>query len=116
MTGDGAVAIVKGLGMLFTKEGIQQVGGIVAIFEISQEVNAAGLASYFNLWGLISVNLAVVNLLPFPGLDGWHILVLIIEGISRKELPKKFKNIMSTIGMVLLFILMILLVFKDLFF
>ena len=68
-----------------------------------------------NLWALISINLGIMNLLPFPGLDGWHLLVTAIEGITRKELPKKFKNIVSTVGMILLFGLMIVILFKDIF-
>ena len=113
MTGEGSVLIVKSLGTLFTKEGIEQVGGIISMFELSTAVNSLGISYYFYLWGLISINLAVFNLLPFPGLDGWHFLVIIVESITRKELPKKFKNAMSTIGMLLLFGLMIVVTAKD---
>ena len=83
------------------------------MFELSTAVNSLGISYYFYLWGLISINLAVFNLLPFPGLDGWHFLVIIVESITRKELPKKFKNAMSTIGMLLLFGLMIVVTAKD---
>ena len=65
------------------------------------------------LWGMISVNLAIFNLLPFPGLDGWHLLVIIVEGITKKEIPSKVKNIVSTIGMILLFALMAVVFIKD---
>lgn len=111
--GDSSVAIIKALGTLFTKEGIEQVGGPIAIFQLSAEYSSLGFEYYCMLWGLISVNLAVMNFLPFPGLDGWHFLVLIVEGITRKEMPKKAKNIASMIGLGLLFILMILITLKD---
>ena len=62
---------------------------------------------------MISVNLAIFNLLPFPGLDGWHLLVIIVEGITKKEIPSKVKNIVSTIGMILLFALMAVVFIKD---
>lgn len=114
--GDSSVAIIKAVGSLFTKEGISQVGGPVAIFKMSAEYTAMGFEYYCMLWGLISVNLAVMNFLPFPGLDGWHFLVLVVEGITRKEMPSKVKNIISTIGLLLLFGLMILITFKDIFF
>jgi regulator of sigma E protease len=65
------------------------------------------------LWGLISVNLAIFNLLPFPGLDGWQLLVTAIEGISRKKVPTKVKSIISAVGLVLLFGLMIFITIKD---
>lgn len=114
-TGEFTVAIYKALGSLFTKEGISQVGGVITMFDVSSQVTSMGFPYYLRFWGLISINLAVMNLLPFPGLDGWHFLVIIIESITRKELPKKFKNIMQTVGMVLLFALMIIITFKDIF-
>ena len=113
--GNGSIAIVKGLGMMFTPEGFNNVGGVIQMFQMASTETAKGISNYFFLWGLISVNLAVFNLLPFPGLDGWHFLVLAIEGVTRRDLPKKFKNIMSMIGMILLFGLMIVITFKDLF-
>ena len=111
----GSSALLKGIGMMFTPEGFAQTGGLISIFQMSSQATSIGLYYYLYLWGLISVNLAIFNLLPFPGLDGWHILVNIIEGITRRELPKKFKTVMSTIGMVLLFGLFIVVTFKDIF-
>ena len=65
------------------------------------------------MWGAISVNLGIFNLLPFPGLDGWHLLVVAIEGITKKEIPNKVKSIVSMIGMILLFVLMGVVFIKD---
>lgn len=115
MTGEGAIAIFKGIGMMFTPEGFAQTGGLISIFNMSSQATSIGAFYFFYLWGLISVNLAILNLLPFPGLDGWHLLVLIVEGVSRRELPKKFKNTMAMIGMILLFALFIVITFKDIF-
>lgn len=83
-------AIFVGLAKLFTPTGITQVGGVVAIFEISSAAVASGFGAFLNLWGLLSVNLAIMNLLPFPGLDGWQIIVTIVEGIGLKI--RKFRN------------------------
>ena len=113
--GEYSVAIVKGIGMLFTPEGIEQAGGMIAIFQVQQSMMEMGIGYVINLWAMISINLGIMNLLPFPALDGWHFLVIIIEGITKKDLPKKFKETMSTIGMILLFGLMILITFKDIF-
>jgi len=105
-------AVFRGIGMLFTGSG--EVSGIVGIFATSSSILADyGFATYLYLWGLISVNLAVFNLLPFPGLDGWQLLVTAIEGISHKKVPTKVKGIISAIGLVLLFGLMILITIKD---
>lgn len=105
-------AVIRGLGMLFTGSG--EVSGIVGIFSTSSTILADfGFASYLYLWGLISVNLAIFNLLPFPGLDGWQLLVTAIEGITRKKVPTKVKAIISAVGLVLLFGLMIFITIKD---
>ena len=115
--GNGATAIVRTFGSIFTSsEAREGVGGIIAIgFESTSLLKNFGFANYLRLWGIISINLAIVNLLPFPGLDGWQLLVLIVEGISKKKIPDKVKSIVSIVGLVLLFGLMILLVFKDVF-
>ena len=86
---------------------------MISIFGAQQQMMSMGFSYVIYLWALISINLGIMNLLPFPGLDGWHFLVIIVEAITRRELPKKFKNIMSTIGMILLFGLMILVTCKD---
>ena len=104
--GSAAGAVFKGLGVLFTG-GIKNMSGVVGIFSASATLYANyTFATYLYFWGLISVNLAIFNLLPFPGLDGWQLLVTAIEGITRKKVPMKAKSIMSLIGLALLFVLM----------
>ncbi len=115
--GRSSTVIVKSFGMIFTdKEARQSVGGVIAIgFETTSILKNFGFGKFLYIWGLISVNLAIVNLLPFPGLDGWQLLVLLVEAIAHKEIPNKVKNIISIIGLALVFILMALLIFKDVF-
>ena len=112
---DASSAIVRGLGQLITtKDGWRQIGGIIQIGVVSTQIlEQNGFGRFLMLWGLISVNLGIVNLLPFPGLDGWHLLVLFIEGVFRKEIPPKVKNIVSAVGIALLFLLMALVLVKD---
>lgn len=111
--GDASSAVFKGIGVLFTG-GIRNMSGIVGIFETSASLfSNYTFATYLYFWGMISINLAIFNLLPFPGLDGWQLLVTAIEGISKKKLPNKFKSIMSFIGLALLFMLMIAIVVMD---
>ncbi len=100
---------------LFSGNNLDQVGGIVAIFATSSSVlQNLGLGTYIFLWALISVNLAMFNLLPFPGLDGWHLLVITLEGLFRKEIPSTIKNVLSLIGFFILMTLMVVLIFRDL--
>ena len=113
--GEYSIALYKALGQIFTKQGFEQLGGPIAIVQQQMTFSNQGFGQFLLFWGLISINLAIINLLPFPGLDGWHFLVVIVEGITRKEISQKFKAIMSTIGMILLFGLMIAITFKDVF-
>ncbi len=111
--GEASIAVFKGLKVLFTG-GIKNLGGFIRIAATSTTVfTTRTFATYLYFWGLISVNLAIFNLLPFPGLDGWQLLVTAIEGITKKKLPSKFKTIMSIIGLALLFALMIVIVVLD---
>ena len=112
--GNSSGLIFRTLGGLFIGKGWNNVGGIVAIYHESSQIFMNYNASLFiYLWALISVNLGIVNLLPFPGLDGYQLLVLFVEKVFRKEIPAKVKNIISLVGMALLFTLMILIIIKD---
>ena len=113
--GESSTLIVKALGTLFTKETWNSMGGIVAIgFQSTSILQNLGLGKYIYLWGALSVNLAIVNLLPFPGLDGWQLLVLAVEAATRKKIPNKVKTIVSIVGLVILFAFMGVILIKDL--
>ena len=106
-------AIVKGIGSLFTG-GFKDMSGIIGMTAALPSVEATGGVGYVFLYaGLISINLAFFNLLPFPGLDGWALLVTIIEGISKKKVPEKVKGIVSYVGLALLLGLMVVIAVKD---
>lgn len=112
--GNASTLIFKSVGNLFIGKGWSDVGGPIAIYtQTTSVLSNFGVSYFINLWAIISINLAIINLLPFPGLDGWHLLVVIIEGITRKKVPEKAKNAVATVGMVILFILMGLIVIKD---
>ena len=114
--GSSATAIVRGLATMFKRENWEQMGGIVAIgFETTNTLTNYGLYYFIYIWGMISVNLAIANLIPFPGLDGWQLLVLIVEAIAHKTIPEKVKNIVSFVGIALLFVFMGVILFKDVF-
>ena len=110
---DSFLLIGKALGSLFIGKGFENLGGPIALFQQSALALEYGIGTFIYLWGAISVNLGIFNLLPFPGLDGWHLLVVAIEGITKKEIPNKVKSIVSMIGMILLFVLMGVVFIKD---
>ena len=89
--GECSVVLFRAIGDLITKPSSwSQVGGIIAVgFETTSVLQNFGFGKFLFYWGFISVNLAIFNLLPFPGLDGWQLLVLIIESTTRKKIPEK---------------------------
>ena len=112
--GNSSLLIFKAIGTLFTKETWSQLGGIIAVgFQTTSVLQNFGFGKFLYIWGALSVNLAIINLLPFPGLDGWQLLVLAIEGITKKKVPNKVKTIVSIVGLVILFAFMGVLLIKD---
>lgn len=103
-----------GLKYIFTFN-FNEVGSIVAMGSVlSQSSVAVGWGRTFFLYGAyLGVNLAILNLLPFPGLDGWQLLVTGIEKVSKKKIPEKVKNIVSFVGVALLMLLGIVIIFRD---
>ena len=67
------------------------------------------------LAAMITVNVGIFNLLPLPALDGGRLLFLIIEGITRRKVPAKYEGMVHLIGLLLLFGLMIVVTFSDIF-
>lgn len=114
--GQSSILLFRAIGDLIIKPASwQNVGGIIAVgFETTSVLQNFGFGKFLYIWGFISVNLAIFNLLPFPGLDGWQLLVLGVETATRKKIPEKVKNIVSMIGIGLLLLLMGVVVVKDL--
>ncbi len=94
---------------------INNIGGIVAMGAgLSQLSSYMGWGkTFFYYGGLISLNLAIFNLLPFPGLDGWGLLVTIVEKGFKKKMPQKAKSIASLVGLGLLMLLAVFITIKD---
>lgn len=102
--------VLETLGGLFTgKVSITQMGGPVTTIDVSTQVISTGLANTLFLIVLISVNLAVFNLLPLPALDGARIVFVIIEWIRKKPINRKIEGIVHAVGLILLLILVIVL-------
>jgi membrane-associated protease RseP (regulator of RpoE activity) len=91
------------------------VGSVVAVGgEISSASSQIGWArTFFFMGGYLSLNLAIFNLLPFPGLDGWQLLVTILEDGFKKKVSEKVKNTVSIVGLGLLFVFAIAITIKD---
>ena len=117
-------SVVVGLESLFSGQaGWQDMTGAVGIVQImsesAAEAKTTGLAllSLLNFGGFLAINLAVMNVLPVPALDGGRIVGLLlttgIESVTRKKINPKFESYIHAAGMILLLALMALITFKD---
>lgn len=89
------------------------VAGPVGIAGIVGNAAEMGFSYLLMITALISINLGVINLIPFPALDGGRTLFVIIEGIFRRRIPMKFINTVNLAGFVLLMLLMVVVTYKD---
>lgn len=109
------------VGMVTGQFGINEVSGPVglasAITDVASESLKTGfmdaVMSIVYVMMVITVNLGVVNMLPFPALDGGRFVMLLIEAVFRKPVPRKIEGIINSVGLVLLLILMAVITFKD---
>jgi regulator of sigma E protease len=88
------------------------VGGPIMMFSMASEAAEEGWSTFLSLMALISVNLGLMNLLPIPVLDGGHIAQAMLEGVTRRPLSVRAREIANIVGLILLFTLM-LFVFKN---
>ncbi len=95
------------------KESVKNLGGPIMIADQAGKAMSRGLPYLFNLAAFLSINLAILNILPIPVLDGGHLVFLSIEAIRRKPIPFKKRLFWQQIGMGLLLLLMVLVTYND---
>ncbi|NNE71117.1 MAG: RIP metalloprotease RseP [Rhodothermales bacterium] len=91
----------------------ENVGGPIMIAKVTKEAADAGAPFFWNIVAMLSITLAIINILPIPALDGGHLVFLIYEGIVRREPSLKVRMVMQQIGMVLLLVFMVFVIFND---
>ena len=110
----GFEIIVISIKMLVTGEAsLKELGGPIMIAQLAGETARAGIPTLLSFMALISINLAFLNILPIPGLDGGHIFIAIIQAVIRKPLSVKTRMIFQQIGMAFLLLLMIIVFYND---
>jgi regulator of sigma E protease len=85
---------------------LSSLSGPIAIYDMAGEAGARGTDYFVWAMALISINLGLLNLLPIPVLDGGHLLFFAIEGVLRRPLPLRVREVASLVGMSFLFLLM----------
>jgi RIP metalloprotease RseP len=109
------VDTISGFGMLISRfsKVANQVAGPVAIVAVGAQIAQSDAASLFQFAALISINLAILNILPLPALDGGHLAFLLIEGVRGKPLPSKIQDGVMQTGLMLLLGLGVFLIIRD---
>ena len=101
------------LSKMFKGIGTNNLGGPVAIFGVTSAIQVYGLLYFLNLVALLSVNLAVINLLPIPVMDGGRVVLTLIEMIIRRPVPEKIQNSVIMGSVVLLIAFFIFITYND---
>jgi regulator of sigma E protease len=105
---------MSALRRMFRSEGsVKELSGPINIARISGEMFRRGWVSLVGLMAMISLQLGVMNLLPIPVLDGGHIMILLIEGIARRDLSLAVKERIQQLGFAVLATLMIVVLYND---
>lgn len=89
------------------------IGGPVMMFQMAAKTKELGFDYFLNLMALISINLGVMNLLPIPVLDGFHLLSAAWEGVRRRPIPVRVREVANMIGLAMLLLLMLLAFTND---
>ena len=106
-----AWSVITGLAAIFYEP--QAIVGPVGIFRVASGAGAIGFAYVIQLLGVISLNLAVLNLLPIPALDGGRLFFIVVEKIRRKQFSPQFELRANSIGFALLIAFVVVVTAKD---
>lgn len=114
-TWDVTMATLRGVGQMITGDRPgDEVGGILRIAEMSGDISKHnGVLDFIVFMALLSVNLGLINLFPIPLLDGGHIVICMLEMVSRRELGAKFKELLFKAGFALIMALMLFATWND---
>ncbi len=100
--------------LLFTHQAsMNDVGGPVTIIKITRKAAIAGIIPYLSIIAFLSSQIGILNLVPFPALDGSYVLVCLYEIVSGKKANENKVGVINTIGFTVLMVFMVLIIFKD---
>jgi regulator of sigma E protease len=93
---------------------LSTVGGPIMIYDVSRSTASDGVWGFLWLMALVSVNLGLINLLPIPTLDGGHLLFFAIEGVTRRPVALRVRQVASVLGLLCLVLIMVVALKNDL--
>jgi regulator of sigma E protease len=91
----------------------KSVAGPIMIAKMATRSAEVGIINFLGFMALLSLSLAIINLFPFPALDGGHAMFLVYEGIFRREIPAKVKIALQQAGFILLLVFMAFVLYND---
>ncbi len=100
--------IIKG-----TIKAKDSLGGPIMIADQANQMASRGLMDFLSFMAMLSISLAILNILPIPALDGGHILIIFIEKIIRRELGEKTKIVIQQVGLAIILLLMVFTFYND---
>ncbi len=105
--------MITGLKQMITGEVKAELAGPIGVIQMTGEVASLGMMPLLNFAALLSINLGIINLLPIPGLDGGHVVMLLVEGIRGRALGAKALRVIQFIGIALILSLMVYATISD---
>ena len=111
--GATALLIVNALKNIIASFDVKQLGGPVAIYNVSSQAAEGGILPVLRLLAMLSINLGIFNLIPIPALDGGKILINLIEAIRRKPLKQEIESYITLVGVAIMVVLMLVVTWND---
>jgi regulator of sigma E protease len=113
-TWTASALVVKGLALMVQgRVPLRELGGPIAIARAAGQQARAGTRYFLSMLAFLSINLAVLNLLPIPALDGGHLAFFAVEGVMRRPLRPRAREIAQQVGLLLLITLMVFVFYND---
>ena len=108
--------IILSLGQVFAGKSSfkDNFGGPIAIAKMATQSAESGFTSFISFMAMLSISLAFINILPFPALDGGHLMMLLLEKLFRREIPNRVKIGIQQAGFVILLAFMAFVIYNDL--
>jgi regulator of sigma E protease len=100
-------------GLITRKVPLSTVGGPIMMYQMASQATERGWDYFLQLMAIISINLGVMNLLPIPILDGFHLVAAGWESVRRRPIPVRVREVANVIGLAMLVALMLVAFFND---
>lgn len=109
----GELIVMSVVKLFQGKVALDNVGGPIQIGQAAGQAARHGLVEFLSLMAILSVNLAILNLLPIPALDGGHVFFFLVEAVTRRPVSVSLREKSQQVGVALLILLMAVIIYND---